>query len=272
MSIDRGAIDEQLKNIGEGERWWEQREFRELPYILNEDEVMHGLIRGKVLGRRRPRLLPAGDWLIAATSQRLLCIRDERFGRKQIDVPLGQIRTMHHNTGMFAAQITLQTSERSYRLRIAKDEAFRFVGALGPLVPRPQPASTARFGLPAVLNAARLQALPSMPALATLPHPDYATRSDLLRLEGTVERLEGEVDRLQQQVNFLENLLQQRAGREIQAGQRVGGTSVSPPSGVARIDQPAASSSSHPAPRTVTDDEAAPVGTSRPAAGTRTEE
>jgi hypothetical protein len=235
MSIDRGAIDAQLRDIGEGARWWEQREFRELPYILHDGEVIHGLIRGKVLGRRRPRLLPAGDWLIVATSVRVLCIRDERFGRKQIDVPLAQVASMQHSTGMFAAQVTIQTSERRYRLRISKDEAFRFVGALSPLVPRPQPTPlSARFGLPAVLNAAGLQALSGVPALATLPNPEYATRADMTRLEGTVERLEGEVERLQQQVDFLENLLQQRAGREITGGQNVSAAGmVPPPAGIA---------------------------------------
>jgi hypothetical protein len=42
------------------------------------------------------------------------------------------------------------------------------------------------------------------------------------------------VERLQQQVDFLENLLQQRAGREITGGQNVGTAGmVPPPAGIA---------------------------------------
>lgn len=37
MPVDRGAIDAQLREIGEGEGWWEQREFRALPSILQHD-------------------------------------------------------------------------------------------------------------------------------------------------------------------------------------------------------------------------------------------
>ncbi|MBA2670512.1 MAG: hypothetical protein H0U67_09090 [Gemmatimonadetes bacterium] len=56
MPIDRGEIDAQLRAIGEGERWWEQREFRDLPHVLHPDERIQGIINGKVLGPRRAPL------------------------------------------------------------------------------------------------------------------------------------------------------------------------------------------------------------------------
>ena len=49
MPVDRGAIDGQLREIGEGERWWEQREFRDLPYVLQPDERLRGLTNGKLV-------------------------------------------------------------------------------------------------------------------------------------------------------------------------------------------------------------------------------
>ena len=110
MPVDRGAIDAQLKEIGEGERWWEHREFRDLPYVLAPDERIQGLTRGKVLGRLRPRLPQRAAWLLVATNQRLLCLKQERFGRKQVELRVGQISAILHASRLRSYQITLETS------------------------------------------------------------------------------------------------------------------------------------------------------------------
>ncbi len=44
-----------------------------------------------------------------------------------------------------------------------------------------------------------------------LTAPEYAMRSDIQRLEQTVERLQNDVERLTEQVTFLESLLEKRA-------------------------------------------------------------
>ena len=44
-----------------------------------------------------------------------------------------------------------------------------------------------------------------------LTAPEPAIRSEMQRLEQTVEKLQNDVEQLQEQVAFLENLLQQRA-------------------------------------------------------------
>lgn len=210
MPVDRGAIDAQLRDIGEGERWWEQREFRDLPYILQADERIHGLIHGTVLGRRRPRLPSRGHWLIVATSQRLICLKQERAGRRQVDVRWDQVTGIRHRSRLRAVQITLETPQRPYRIRVQKAEAFRFIGALAPLVP--QPAGAAGAGVPAVSAAPVLRGLPGLLSWMTvLPGPEYASAHDLARVEATVERLENEVARLRQHVEFLESLLEKHS-------------------------------------------------------------
>jgi len=206
MSIDRGAIDEQLRSIGEGERWWEQREFRDLPHILHSEERIRGLVNGKVLGGRLHRLLPSPLWLIVVTDARLICLKQQRFGRKEIDVPREHIVGMNHRSGLLAAQITLQTAQRRYRIRIPKAEAFRFAGALSALLPRPIPASAAGGFGGGLLSAG-----------GGFPSPDLVTRADLEDVESSVDRLEAEVERLRQQVDFLEKLMQQRAGGALPA-------------------------------------------------------
>lgn len=217
MPIDRGTIDAQLREIGEGERWWEQREFRDLPYVLHPEERMLGLVNGKLLGRRRPRVGPAGTWLIVATSHRILCLRQERFARKQVDITAGQITRVHQSNGLRACEITIVTSQRRYRLRISKADAFRFAGALAPLIPREavQPLHPVLEQWAWVPGMTTFAALPGVSGLLTkaalLPAPDYATRAEVERLEGTVEQLRSDLERLQQQVAFLEDLLQKQA-------------------------------------------------------------
>src|SRR5688572_173465 len=99
MPLDRGALDAQLREIGEGERWWEQREFRELPNILYPDERIRGITIGKLPGRT-PRLRLSSRWLFVATDQRLLCLKHERFARKQIDIVWGQVTRVHQGSGI----------------------------------------------------------------------------------------------------------------------------------------------------------------------------
>ncbi|MEX2572300.1 MAG: PH domain-containing protein [Gemmatimonadota bacterium] len=217
MAVDRGVIDAQLKDIGEGARWWEQREFRDLPYVLHPDEQIHGLLNGKLLGGRRPRLLPARQWLIVATSQRLICLRQERFARRQVEFAAGEIVRLDHRSRLRDYQIVVETPQRRYRIRLPKDQAFRFIGALGPLLPRQRVQ-------PVPPELEPLSWIPGMTTVATLPvvagiiskvsmlsPPDYSDRDRVERLEGTVERLQSEVEQLQQNVAFLEELLERRA-------------------------------------------------------------
>jgi len=210
MPVDRGAIDAQLKDIGEGERWWEHREFRDLPYVLNPDEKIQGLTSGKlVVSRLRPRVLPHSPWLLVATNQRLLCLKQERFGRKQVELRVGQITGILHASRLRSYQITLETPQRRYRIRIPKADAFRFIGALAPLMP--PPAAQLPAGAPPQLpHQAGIPGLLGLVSRTSLPAPEYATAADLARVDGAVERLENEVERLRQQVEFMEKLLQDR--------------------------------------------------------------
>jgi hypothetical protein len=216
MPVDRGVIDAQLREIGEGERWWEQREFRALPHILHSDERLLGIINGKLLGARRPRLGPGAPWLIVATNQRLLCLKQERFARKQVEVALGQITRVHQSSRLRTYQITLETAQGRYRIRIPKEDAFRFAGALAPLMPAPaapwvSPELEALAWIPGMTTVAALPGVAGFVSkVSLLSPPEYATRAHVERLEAAVERLQDEMQRLKQQVAFYEDLLQKR--------------------------------------------------------------
>lgn len=211
MPVDRSAIDAQLREIGEGDRWWEQREFRDLPYILNADERIRGVVIGKLLGPRRPRVVPTARWLVVATDQRLICLREQRFGRQQVDMPLGQIIGMRHTSGMRGVQLTIDTPQRKYRIRVPKADAFRFIGALVPLLPHASAAVDVALGLQG--GGGVRPGVSGLLARVTGPsRAGFVSRADLARVEDNVQRLENEIERLQQHVEFLENLLEKRPG------------------------------------------------------------
>ena len=216
MPMDRGAIDAQLREIGEGDRWWELREFRDLPHILHPDERLQGMIRGKLLGPRRPRVRPAGQWLVVATSQRLLCLKQDRFARKQVEIPAGQVTRIQSGGKLRGWQIVIETPHQRLRLRVDKADAFRFAGALARLMPT-APAQPLDLDdrTRALLPGGGVAALPGVGGivarLTRRPPPDLATREQVDRLENAVERMQGEVESLQQQVAFLEELLRKQA-------------------------------------------------------------
>jgi len=216
MPIDRGTIDAQLKDIGEGDRWWEHREFRDLPHILHADEKLRGIATGKLLGRRRPRLLPVARWLLVATDQRLVCMKQERFARKQVEIAAGQIMRIRASSRLRTVQLVVETPQGRYRIRIPKADAFRFAAALEPLVPnalvqRLDPQATSGSWLPGMSTLAALPGVSVVASRFSPPKADGAELDRYERLELNVERLQTEVERLQHQVAFIEDLLQTQA-------------------------------------------------------------
>ncbi len=216
MAVDRGTIDQQLQAIREGEHWWEQREFRELAHVLYDNERILGLINGKLLGRM-PRPRTPRRWLVVATNQRVICLSYRPFGRKQVEIFPDMITRVYHSSRLYNYQVAIVTTVQKYRIRIPKADAFRFVQALSMLIPREtvhrlSPGLEALSWVPGITTVAALPGVERMLSKATvLTAPEPAIRSELQRLEQTVEKLQNDVERLEEQVAFLENLLQHRA-------------------------------------------------------------
>ncbi|HEX6925547.1 MAG TPA: hypothetical protein VF167_08955 [Longimicrobiaceae bacterium] len=217
MPVDRGAIDAQLREIGEGEHWWELREFRTLPHVLEAEERIRGLVLGKLLLSRRPRLRPARRWLVVATDERLLCILQERYARRQVEVRRDQISRLEHGPRVRSYQILVESAGRRVRIRIPKKDAVRFSAALTPLAPQnalaplpPEVESLAWIpGLTTVATLPGFSGIVSKVARLSPPAPPAPGRIE--QLEAAVDQLQADVERLQQQVEFLEKLLDQRS-------------------------------------------------------------
>ncbi|MCI0432501.1 MAG: PH domain-containing protein [Gemmatimonadetes bacterium] len=208
MPIDRGVLDQQLQALGESQRWWEVREFRDLPTVLHADERLLALSRGRVARIRwvRPR------WLIVVTERRLVCIRSGgRTGWRQIEVKTDQISRTGLRIGPFHARLIVVAGGRRYRFLVSRADGYRLSSTLSSLAPR---LPETRSGLRPVLLARRvIDHVLALPAAAFSPDADAdhpAVSPEAAVLQEKIDSMERELEELRRQVQFLEQLLQQQ--------------------------------------------------------------
>lgn len=209
MSIDRGILEQQLDALGEGARWWNHRELRDLPTVLIPGEQIRAIARGKV-GRVR---FMRRSWLIVVTDRRLLCLRSSWTSWRQLELLKGRIHRVKMRLGPFRGRLILLTQHHAYRLLVSKNDAYKLSAALEDLV-QPMPELTTSFRPTRVagrvidhilaLPAAAFQ--PDAVRVALPPAPPAQKPENPER----VEELEQQVDQLKEQVEFLQELLKQR--------------------------------------------------------------
>jgi hypothetical protein len=216
MPIDRGVIDQQLQALGESPRWWEQREFLDLPAVLQADERMLAIARGKVARLRWLRR----TWLIVVTDRRLVCLRSAgRSTWRQLEVNAGQITRVRLRIGPFHGRVIIEARSGKVRLLVSRLAGYRLSTALSTLSVPPRemvsgfrPARIARrvldhvLALPAVALSPEMPGTPRPAPPALPPSPEATER---------IHALEDEIEELRQQVRFLEQLLhRQQAGAD----------------------------------------------------------
>jgi len=207
MAVDRGNIEQQLQALGESPRWWEQRELRDLPGVLDPGETIRAIAVGKLF---RPRLLRR-PWLIVVTDQRLLCLRSgSRMSRRQIELHAGEIVRVWSGMGPFRSRVIVLAGGEKYRMLVRRGDAFKLLSAISNLVhAAPEQLKT---GGPTAVAGRVVRHILALPTVALQPEepkkpelpPVQTIDSERLQL------LEEQVQRLQQQVDFLENLLRRR--------------------------------------------------------------
>jgi hypothetical protein len=209
MPIDRGIIDQQLQALGESSTWWDQREFRDLPAVLDADEQIRAISRGQITRLRAPRR----KWLIVVTNRRLLFLRSgRRTSWRQLEMSTSQITGVRMGMGVLHGRVIVQASGLRYRLLVSRADAYKLSNALASVV-KPKleeggfgPTRIVRRMVDHVLALPAATLNPNAPAKPAPAPPaliDDAT-------EKRVSLLEEQVHELQQQVDFLEKLLQQR--------------------------------------------------------------
>lgn len=208
MAIDRGTIDQQLQALGEGTRWWELRELRDLPAVLEADERILAISRGKIARVRWMRR----SWLIVVTDRRLLCLRSGRGDTwRQLEVRAAVIERVSLRVGPFRGRVVISAGEARYRLLVPRTEAYRLVTALTSMgSPRRDTLTT--IG-PTLLVRRVIDHVLSLPAAALgpgAPRQVVPVQPDTSVFDQRVQLLEEQVSELQKQVEFLEELLRRR--------------------------------------------------------------
>lgn len=212
MPIDRGLIDQQLKELRESARWWNERELRDLPNVLDVDERILAMSRGKIARLRWLRR----SWLIVVTDRRLLCMRSgARASWRQVEVPASQIMRVSLRVGPFRGRVLIEAAGQTYRLLVPRPDAYKLSTALSSYG-SPASASVTGFGPVRVVQRVmdHMLALPAA-ALTPAPAPRPAPVTDTATAE-RLQALEDEVGELRRQVEFLEELLRQRQPWQLQ--------------------------------------------------------
>jgi hypothetical protein len=208
MPIDRGIIDHQLQALGESSRWWDRRELRDLPAVMDHDEQIMAISYGK-LGRVRLMRRP---WLIVVTSRRLLCLRSAagRASWRQLEVSADQIARVALRVGLFRGRVLIVAEGSMYRLLVPRLDAYKLLNALSTLG-TPRDEALLGFG-PTRMIRRVLDHVLALPAAAVNPHPPRPLPVIAVThaADQRVQVLEDEVQELRQQVEFLEQLLRER--------------------------------------------------------------
>jgi hypothetical protein len=208
MPIDRGALDEQLQSLGEGSRWWEHRELRDLPKVLRADEHVLAIARGKV-GRVR---WVRRSWLLLVTDRRVLCLRSSGHASwRQLEIGMEQISRVSLRIGLFRGRVLIGAGAEKLRLLAPRTEAYKLYAAASSLTKGGREGLTG-FG-PTRMVRRMMDHVLALPAAAFGPDPAPARLPPPQRdpvLEQRVDMLEEQVQELQRQVEFLEKLLRDR--------------------------------------------------------------
>ena len=207
MPIDRGLIDQQLQALGESSAWWDQRELRDLPAVLDADEQIRAITRGQIARLRGP----GRKWLIVVTNRRLLLMRSgRRISWRQLEVRTDQIASVRMRMGVLRGRVLVQAGGIRYRLVVSRADAYKVSDALASVVkpkleePGFGPTRIVRRMVDHVLALPVATFNPNAPVRpAPKPVVDDTT-------EKRLSLLEDQVHELQQQVDFLEKLLHQK--------------------------------------------------------------
>jgi hypothetical protein len=127
MPVSRQIVDAQLDAIGDFHHFFTRREVSFLPEVLAASEIIHGMSSGLYEGK---------TWLIVITDLRLIFLdRGLLYGLKQTDLPLSQISSISHKTGLFFGEIQVSTSSGTTTIaRVNKRDVIKICSIISGLI------------------------------------------------------------------------------------------------------------------------------------------
>lgn len=105
MPVEPSIVDAQIRALGEIDKFGTKKEISYLPEILTPGEEIHGLCSG---------FMDGNTWLCVATSKRILMLdKGLLLGLKQIELPLSQIKSVSHKTGLIFGELLIETGGKT---------------------------------------------------------------------------------------------------------------------------------------------------------------
>jgi len=102
MPISKDQLKTQLDALGDFHRFFTAPELRYLPDILSDGEKVRAITSGLYEGK---------TWLVVITNRRMIFLdKGFLYGLRQLDMPLSQISTVSHKSGMFFGELQVSTS------------------------------------------------------------------------------------------------------------------------------------------------------------------
>lgn len=112
-----------LKECGATDFWGTKKEVKELPNIIQEDEIITYATSG---------MLNGNTWLVVSTNKRVIFLdKGMIFGLKQIEIPLGKINSIGHKKGLILGEIEIWDGASKMNVtHVSKDTLVPFVNAV----------------------------------------------------------------------------------------------------------------------------------------------
>lgn len=154
MAVDKSVIDQQIQALGQFDKFFTKKEINYLPEVIVPGETIKGLTSGFHDGN---------TWLITITNRRLLFLdKGMIYGLKQMEMPLDQISTISHKTGLMFGELQISTSGGTKKVeQIDKKDVAKIAQMISDLVKtsREKPVATNSDGGDVVSRLERLAAL-----------------------------------------------------------------------------------------------------------------
>jgi len=170
IGVDAKTVDAQIKALGDFHQWFTRREIQYLPAVLSGGETIRALTSGFYEGN---------TWLVVVTDQRILFLdKGMVYGLKQVELPLRQISTISHKTGLLYGELHIATgSGKSIVQKIPKGEVAKISSIVSSLVrnahaPSAQPSAQ----VAPVDVAAQLERLASLMERGVLTPQEFAAQ------------------------------------------------------------------------------------------------
>lgn len=101
MPQDKAKVQEQVKSLGEFNKFGTRKEIKHLREVLDADEKILGMTSGFYDGN---------TWLVTVTDKRLLFLdKGMIYGLKQVDIHFDQVSAVAHKTGLLLGEIMVTT-------------------------------------------------------------------------------------------------------------------------------------------------------------------